>query len=231
MENTLELIHSNVVYMGLGVVGLIIMKYGVLGFILSRKVNGMLTREVIDSLVTVGILVGIGIWLVSQDIKLTLTHSHLLRNGLYFFIAIILYYAINISIGEKFGEGKSKNQLEIEKLTTEVPFSLFLISTGVLAPMFEEVVFRVYIQDLMFGNTLLGIIIASVLFSVMHMVSGFSWSGLVSYMGVSIVIGYLYLLSGGLLFSAIMHIFVNSLAVVFMYHGDKLSQLYPEDEA
>ncbi|WP_283091303.1 hypothetical protein [Bacteroides pyogenes] len=66
------------------------------------------------------------------------------------------------------------------------------------------------------------------MFALMHMMSGFSVSGLLTYTGASVVVGVLYKLIGGLLFSAIMHVTVNSLTIVFIYHVDKLQKRYGE---
>lgn len=103
-----------------------------------------------------------------------------------------------------------------------MPFALSLLATGVLAPVFEEVVFRYYLQHLAFGNGAVGILLSSLLFALMHLVAGFSLSGLLSYMSASVVVGLLYLLTGGLLFSCVMHVAVNSLAVVLMHYGHKI---------
>lgn len=224
MEKFLELINTNIVYMSIFILSLVLIKYGVLGFVLSKKVKKNFTREKIDLVFTLIVL--IGLFLLNRNREISIASNNTVINIVYIVISVILYYTVNIVIGEKLGQGKTKNQLQIEKLTKEVPFFISLISTGILAPVFEEIVFRFYIQDLIFGNTILAIFISSLLFSLMHMVSGFSISGFLTYMGASVVVGVLYVLTGGILYTALMHIIVNSLAVIFMYFGEKLKTKY-----
>lgn len=219
----MEIINSSPIYLSLLVVALVVAKYGVLGFVLSRMVKGSCRREQLDSAFTLAVLVIL--LCLNRDAHVDITHDHIGLNICYTLLAIVLYYAVQIFVGEKLGGDKSQNQLRIEQLTREVPFGLSLLATGLLAPIFEEVVFRYYIQDLIFGNTLLGLCASSLLFAALHLVSGFSWSALCSYFGVSLVVGGLYILSGGLLFSSIMHVMVNSLAVVLMYYGGRLKEL------
>lgn len=217
-----EMMGWNQIYMLLFVLCVVAMRYGALTFVLSRTVKRHSNREKIDALFSIGIL-ALVFWQHRDEIFHT-TYGHIGLNILYVLLAIVLFYAVNIIVGEKLGGVKSKNQQQIEKLTKEMPFAISLCCTGILAPIFEEVFFRFYIQDLVFGNTVVGILVVSLLFAFMHLVTGFTAAGLLTYMGASIVIGVLYNLTGGLLFSSIMHVTVNSLAVVFMYYGSKLQK-------
>lgn len=227
MEKFLELINMNKLNMFIFVLSLIILKYGVLGFVLSKKFENNIAKEKIDSIFTFTVL--LAIFLINRNRNIAISNGNILINIVYVFIAVILYYGVNIFFGEKFSASKSKNQEQIENLSKDLPFWLALISTGFLAPIFEEVIFRFYIQDLIFQNTILAIFLTSILFSLMHMVAGFSIAGFLTYMAASIVVSILYWLSGGLLFSSIMHVIVNSLAVVFMYFGDKIKEKYKKD--
>lgn len=209
------------------IISLVITKYGILGFVLSKNVKNKFSREKIESLFIFVVLVGI--FILNKNREISIVNNNILMNMICAIIDIILYYVVIIVVGEKLGQEKTKNQVQIEDLTREVPFLMSLISTGILSPVFEEVIFRFYIQDMVLGNTIIGILISSFLFAIMHMVSGFSFSGLITYMGASILVGALYMLSGGILFSAIMHMIVNSIAVVVMYFGDKLKKTYKDD--
>ncbi len=216
------------VYVVLFVLCLIVTKYGLLGFILSKTVKHHFGKEMIDSLITFALLTAI--FLLNKERMVHISNHHFILNLVYTVIAVVLYYAVNIVVGEKLAGQKSNNQARIEGLTEAVPFWLSLISTGILAPLFEEVIFRFYLQDTILGNTVLALLLSSALFALMHMVSGFTFSGFITYMGASLVVGSLYMLSGGLLFSSVMHIVVNSLAVVFMYYGGALKEKYKDDD-
>ncbi len=210
-----DLMYSNTACLLLFVAVVVVMKYGVAGYVLSKTMKSRRGKEGADAAVTAAMLVGL--WLLNRDRMGAVANDHTLLNVGYTVAAIIMYYGVNVAVGETLGSGKSDNQKRIETLTREVPLGLSLLATGVLAPVFEEVVFRYYLQDLALGNGMTGLLVSSLLFALMHMVAGFSLSALLSYMGASVVVGVLYMVSGGLLFSCLMHVVVNSLAVMLMY--------------
>lgn len=197
------------------VLSIVIIKYGILGFLLAKYVRKNEWKERIDSIVTIILLYFLT--LVSLDYEINVVNNKWLINIILLLLAIVIYYGINVSIGEIFHFTKSDNQVDIERLIEQVPFGLTLLTTGCLAPIFEEVIFRLYFQDLILGNTWSAILLSSLFFAGMHLIRGFSIPSFLTYTGDSIVIGSLYWLTGGILFSIILHVFINSLAVLFIY--------------
>lgn len=86
--------------------------------------------------------------------------------------------------------------MEIEQLAHQTPFWLALLSTGIIALLFEEAIFRLLIQDVIFDRSVLGILTASLIFALLHLVAGFSMSALLVHFGASDVIGTLYNFKG-----------------------------------
>lgn len=171
MNEFLNLLQTNTTHIVMFVAFLVIIKYGLLGFVLSKKVKSIKNREKIDIVFTIFVIVMI---FLNKE-ESSITNKNIFMNLGFLVIAFFLYYFIQIFIGEKFGSDKSKNQLQIEKITKQVPFYISLLNTGILAPIFEEIIFRYHLQDLVFGNTIVGILLSSVLFSLLHMVSGFTF--------------------------------------------------------
>ncbi|MBG9982786.1 CPBP family intramembrane metalloprotease [Aerococcaceae bacterium DSM 111020] len=200
----------------IGVIGAIIFKYGLLSsFVLSRWLTHPIYRELVDSLMTVLLMLGLAhLFPVFPD---SLTNGKHLINICYVLVAIILYYAIQVFIGELFGLQSSYNQKEIEKLNSKLPFWTAVLSTAIVAPLFEEYIFRLCIQDLCFGNGFLAIALTALLFSSLHMFSGFSLGYFLTYACSSIILSTLYRLTGGLFYSSLMHILVDLFAVIAMY--------------
>ena len=101
-----EMMGWNQIYMLLFVLCVVAMRYGALTFVLSRTVKRHSNREKIDALFSIGIL-ALVFWQHRDEIFHT-TYGHIGLNILYVLLAIVVFYAVNIIVGEKLGGVKIK---------------------------------------------------------------------------------------------------------------------------
>lgn len=104
--NIFDLIYSDTAYLLLFVTALVVVKYGVVGFVLSKTVKSSLWKESIDALVTAAMLVGL--FVLNRNRPVETTNGNVLLNVVYTLMAIVLYYAVNVALGETLGGGKNR---------------------------------------------------------------------------------------------------------------------------
>lgn len=100
---------------------------------------------------------------------------------------------------------------------------LALLTTGIMAPVVEEIVLRRGVQrNLCNINPVFGIISASVLFGIMH---GNLFQGIFAAL-MGLILGYAYYKTDNLTYPTLMHITVNSSAVLCVFSGVNEYLLY-----
>lgn len=89
-----------------------------------------------------------------------------------------------------------------------------LLTTGILAPIVEEFIFRYGIQGIYSKKSVVtGIIVSSLMFGIAHMNPIQSTYAFI----LGLILGYLYYKTGNLLNSIILHITINSTSVLYEY--------------
>ena len=116
-----------------------------------------------------------------------------------------------------------QKEVEAEKLTeiflnvtSPSGFLLNLLMIGVIPAIGEELVFRSVLQKLLiklFRNASIGIVVTSILFSLMH----FQFYGFIPRVVLGLFLGFLFYWSGSILVPILMHLANNSSAVVVYY--------------
>jgi len=96
-------------------------------------------------------------------------------------------------------------------------FVAFGVIYGVIcAPIIEEFIFRkVMLGHIFKEKKYIGLIISTILFSFLHFVSGFSLSGLIMYTSLGLVFGWLYIKTGRIETTIIIHM-INNLITILM---------------
>lgn len=86
------------------------------------------------------------------------------------YVSYIILSAISFKIVEAFSVPieESTNQVIIEELTTMIKASGLFVFVVIFAPITEEIIFRSIIQDKIFGNKIVGVLISAVLFALVH---------------------------------------------------------------
>lgn len=117
---------------------------------------------------------------------------------------------------------KSENQLAIEGMTREVPFTTMFFVVAVMGPLVEEYIFR----HLLIGklsrkiNVWVCVLISIVLFAGMHFVGSgsFDITSAIPYVTLGTVISVAYVLAGkSLAYSYMLHFFNNAVALTVQY--------------
>ena len=102
-----------------------------------------------------------------------------------------------------------------------------LIVIGFAPAIFEEILFRGAMQQLLIKwsrNAWVGIIITSLIFSVVH----FSYYGFLSRFALGIMLGFMFHYSKSLWLPIIAHFVNNGVAVTMMYYTSRKGELSPE---
>ena len=89
-----------------------------------------------------------------------------------------------------------------------------LLTTGILAPIVEEFIFRYGIQGIYIKKSVFaGIIVSSLMFGIAHMNPIQSTYAFI----LGLILGYIYYKTGNLLNSIILHVTINSTSVLYEY--------------
>jgi membrane protease YdiL (CAAX protease family) len=134
--------------------------------------------------------------------------------AIYPVILFVLWMTIQTGqwlVGPEFGLEKHKTLEELQQASTMVK-CLLVVSTLVVVPIFEELLFRGLIQSVLTAHLThrwLAIVITSVMFASMH--PGTHFLGIFA---LSICLGYAYEKSGSLLRSILIHIYFNAVSVL-----------------
>lgn len=134
------------------------------------------------------------------------------------FISIILGILASIpKIGVYFNSG-SPNQDKVEHLIQNYIWVGILFSV-IIAPLTEEFIFRkLLIGKLFKDKEYSGLIVSSVLFGSLHLMAGFTLPGLILYISLGFILGWLYIRNKRIETSIIAHMFNNfigTVAVIF----------------
>lgn len=117
---------------------------------------------------------------------------------------------------------KSENQLAIEGMTREIPFTTMFFVAVVMGPLVEEYIFR----HLLIGklsrklNVWVCVVISIVLFAGIHFVGSgsFDLTSAIPYVTLGTVISVAYVLSGrSIAYSYLLHLFNNAVALSISY--------------
>lgn len=94
---------------------------------------------------------------------------------------------------------------------------LGIIYSVVCAPIIEEFVFRKVLLGYIFQNYKhVGLAVSSCLFGCLHLVAGFSLTGLIMYVLMGYVFGYVYLKSGRIETTIVMHMINNIVTLLLI---------------
>lgn len=129
---------------------------------------------------------------------------------------ILLMYLSNIVLYNIFGS-VSSNESDFRNMLFSSPFFMS-ISCGILGPMVEELVFRFPYKNIK-TNKLLKFFIYTFIFAFVHVISNLSFPGilyLVSYIFLSIAIGYSYFKTNNIYTSMIAHMFNNISTIILL---------------
>lgn len=122
-------------------------------------------------------------------------------------------------ISSLFGNSDSMNQQAIQLMLFSKYGFILIIETVLIGPIVEELVFRKAIHDtlryLKLPNwAILGI--SSVLFGLIHVISGGDFYNVFPYIFMGVSLGYLEMKSKNIFPSIFVHIFINSVATSLM---------------
>jgi len=123
----------------------------------------------------------------------------------------------SIILGFISGDGydaTAMNQQLIENLTTSYPLLMF-VSAVILAPIIEEVIFRLVLMNLFKAPDWVNILFSSLAFGLMHVLSG-DFIFLIAYMMMGIPFGFVYAKTKNLWIVIVMHILQNLFATLIM---------------
>lgn len=139
-------------------------------------------------------------------------YCFLIKIGVTIVTGIILFY-----LGlENETNSVSGNQDNLEDLVSN-SFIIGAIFIVLLAPIIEEFIFRKLLMGHIFKNyKYTGWIISSILFGSLHLLSGFSILGLVIYMSLGFILGWIYMKTKRIEASIIAHLFNNLVSIAMM---------------
>ncbi|WP_323703256.1 CPBP family intramembrane glutamic endopeptidase [Mammaliicoccus sp. Dog046] len=140
------------------------------------------------------------------------------QTWVYIFTAAVLSLLVYWSIALIFGQ--PHNQIDVYDDLRSLPLYVSFIIFVILAPFFEELIFRGFIMKGIFkGHVLIGYVVSSVLFGLMH--GPTSLSECLIYIGLGFVFGGVYLLTRRIEASMICHALNNCahiLIFVFIFN-------------
>lgn len=122
--------------------------------------------------------------------------------------------SITIALG---GTGSSENQQVIERILKSEYGFLMIICVALIGPIVEELIFRkslFALGDKCKLNRIITIILSSVFFGLIHVISGGDFVEVFPYVFMGLAMGISYQMSKTLLVPVIVHVFQNTLSVV-----------------
>lgn len=132
-------------------------------------------------------------------------------------MAIVLNLSVSLLVEKLPPMSISEDYGEIMSFVTGGNFGLVLLTSGILAPIIEELIFRYVIIGFYKDSAKTGIIISSVLFGLAHMNVIQSSYAFV----LGLILGYVYVSSNkNLIESILVHLVINSTSVVYEYAND-----------
>ena len=114
------------------------------------------------------------------------------------------------------GIDTTANQDAIVQLLAGVPFWLALLITALLPALAEEIIFRGYLYEKLFGGlSIVGLVLSSLIFGLMH--GPTDWLSCFVYSSSGLILGYSYYKTGYLVYPMVIHLLNNGLATL-AYH-------------
>ena len=108
------------------------------------------------------------------------------------------------------------NQDAIVQLLAGVPFWLALLITALLPALAEEIIFRGYLYEKLFGGlSIVGLVLSSLIFGLMH--GPTDWLSCFVYSSSGLILGYSYYKTGYLVYPMVIHLLNNGLATLAYY--------------
>ena len=124
----------------------------------------------------------------------------------------LLTVLVNIGYHAFFSVVSGASAQHLEETSRGLSLS-FIVSVTVLGPIQEEVIFRGLLQGAVFDNSWLGIVLTSSLFSFMHGPSNVP--SFIFYLLGGLLLGFAYKKSQNLWVSTLVHMFYNSLPLLY----------------
>ena len=135
------------------------------------------------------------------------------RKQLLLFIGIfLLTVLVSISYHAFFSVVSGASDQHLEEASKGLSLS-FIVSATVLAPIQEEFMFRGLLQGAFFDNSWLGLVLTSSLFSFMH--GPYDVPSFFYYLLGGLLLGFAYKKSQNLWVSTLVHMFYNSLPLLY----------------
>ena len=135
------------------------------------------------------------------------------KKQLLLFIGIfLLTVLVSISYHAFFSVASGASAQHLEKTSNGLSLS-FIVNVTVLAPIHEELLFRGLLQGAVFDNSWLGLVLTSSLFSFMH--EPYDVSSFFYYLLGGLLLGFAYKKSQNLWVSTLVHMFYNSLPLLY----------------
>ena len=130
---------------------------------------------------------------------------------LLFIGTFLLTVLVNIGYHTFFSVSSGAATQHLEETSNGLSLS-FIVSVTVLAPIQEEFIFRGILQDAIFENSWLGLVLTSSLFSFMH--GPYDVPSFFYYLLGGLLLGFAYKKSQNLWVSTLVHMFYNSLPLL-----------------
>ena len=135
------------------------------------------------------------------------------KKQLLLFIGIfLLTVLVNIGYHAFFSVASGASAQHLEETSKGLSLS-FIVSATVLAPIHEELLFRGLLQGAVFDNSWLGLVLTSSLFSFMH--EPYDIPSFFYYLIGGLLLGFAYKKSQNLWVSTLVHMFYNSLPLLY----------------
>ena len=131
---------------------------------------------------------------------------------LLFIEVFLLTVLVNIGYHTFFSVVSGASAQHLEETSRGLSLS-FIVSVTVLGPIQEEVIFRGLLQGAVFDNSWLGIVLTSSLFSFMH--GPYDVPSFFYYLLGGLLLGFAYKKSKNLWVSTLVHMFYNSLPLLY----------------
>lgn len=146
--------------------------------------------------------------------------SVLSKQGLLLILAVFALAYATSELGELclevLGQDTTANQQLLEEKYSRLPMVYVICSTGIFAPVTEEVLFRGFVMKKLFGRQVwLGLVVSSLFFAWMHGPTNLpSW---LIYGGAGFWLGWIYKKTDNLAYPIAVHALNNLISVLIFY--------------
>lgn len=122
----------------------------------------------------------------------------------------------NILINMIFNLGQAENEELVQEMIVALPL-VMLLNAGIIAPIIEELIFRKAFRDAI-KNKWKFIIISSLVFGLMHIITATTWIDLIFFIPYSclgLAFAYIYTETDSIFPSILVHAFHNTTLIIF----------------